>query len=151
MKHLAMLDSYYDILAPQVSTHLSNDDHAALFTLYKVIYPNYGSRHYVQEISDLIVATFLSRWALHLRASQVLLSTNQGKFVLSNMQATILDILNQSYPRWQSHQIFPYCRTVDSTEMPHGNSDNTAFVLHMKCELLAPNVNLEDLTENLSH
>ena len=59
MKHL--LDNYYDILAPQVSTHLSNDDYAALFTLYKVIYPNYVSRHYVQEISDFVVATFFSR------------------------------------------------------------------------------------------
>ena len=147
MKRVAMLDNYYDILAPQVRT-LSNDDYAALFTLYRVIYPNYVSRYYIQEISDLIVATFFSRWALHLLLS---IQTHQGKFVLSNMQATILDILNQSYPRWQSHQIFPYCRTVDSTEMPHGNSDNTAFVLHMKCELLAPNVNLEDLTENLSH
>ena len=35
MKHLAILDNYYDILAPQVYTHLSNDDYSALFTLYK--------------------------------------------------------------------------------------------------------------------
>ena len=117
-----------------VPIDLSNDDYAALFTLYKVICPNYVSRHYVQDLHDLVVATFFSRWALHLRESQFLLSvqTNQGKFVLSNMQATILNVLNHSYPRWQSHQIFPYCRTTDS-------SDNTAFVLHMKCEPLAPN------------
>ena len=50
MKHLAMLDNYYDILAPQVGTHLSNDDYTALFSLYKVIYPNYASRHYAQEL-----------------------------------------------------------------------------------------------------
>ena len=85
MKHLAMLDNYYDILAPQVYTHLSNDDYSALFTLYKVIYPNYVSR---------IVTTFLSRWALHIRVSQLILSvqTPQGKFALNHMQTTILDV-----------------------------------------------------------
>ena len=43
----ALLDNYCDILAPQVHTHLVNDDYIALFTLYKVICPNYVSRHYV--------------------------------------------------------------------------------------------------------
>ena len=55
MKHLALLDNYYDILAPQVYTHLANDDYIALFTLYKVIYPNYVSRHYVQDLYELII------------------------------------------------------------------------------------------------
>ena len=67
MKHLALLDNYYDILAPQVYTHFSNDDYTALFTLYKVIYPNYVSRHYVQDLYELIVDTFLKRWSLHIR------------------------------------------------------------------------------------
>ena len=53
-----------------------------------------------------------------LPSSSSLFRPTRDKFVLSNMQATISDILNQSYPRWQSHQIFPYCRTVDSTEIP---------------------------------
>ena len=81
-----------------------------------LICPNHASRHYIQELYDeLIVATFLSRWALHLRVSQFLLSisTHQGKLALSHMQATLLDVLNQAYPRWQSHQIYPYNRTAD--------------------------------------
>ena len=153
MKHLAMLDNYYDILAPQVYTHLSNDDYSALFPLYKVIYPNYVSRHYVQELYELIVTTFLSRWALHIRVSQLLLSisTPQGKFALNHMQATVLDALHQAYPRWQSHQIYPYNHNADSTGIPHGNSDDTVFILHITCEHLVPTVNLDNLTETLSH
>ena len=118
---------------PQVCTHLSNDDYSALFTFYKVIYPNYVSRHYVQELYELIVTTVLSRWALHIRVSQFLLSisTPQGKFALSHMQATVLDVLHQTFPRWQSHQIYPYNHTADSTDIPHGNSADTAFILHM--------------------
>ena len=72
MKHLALLDNYYDILAPQVYTHLTNDDYKSTFTLYKIIYPNYVSRHYVQELYELVVDTFLKRWSLHIRASQLI-------------------------------------------------------------------------------
>ena len=64
------------------------------------------------------------------------------------MISTTRDILNHSYPRWQTHQILPYCSTVDSTEMPHGNSDATAFILDLQWEPLAPNVTVEDLTVN---
>ena len=118
MKHLAMLDNYYDILAPQVCTHLSNDDYSALFTVHKVIYPNYASRHYLQDLNELIVNTFLSRWALHIRVSQLLLSvqTSQGKFALNHMQTTISDIPQQTYPRWQSHQL--YTPTIAPTTRP---------------------------------
>ena len=50
MQKLALMDTYYDILSPQVGTRLSNTDYSALFTLRKVIYPNYASRNYVQEL-----------------------------------------------------------------------------------------------------
>ena len=148
-----MLDNYYDILAPQVYTHLSNDDYSALFTLYKVIYPNYVSRHYVQELYELIVTTFLSRWALHICVSQLLLSvqTSQGKFALNHMQTTILDVLQQTYPRWQLHQIHPYNHNTDSTDIPHGNSDATAFILYITCEPIAPTANLDTFAEVPSH
>ena len=149
MKHF----NYYDILAPQVYTHLSNDDYSALFTLYKVIYPNYASRHYVQELYDLIVNTFLSRWALHIRVSQLLLSvrTSQGRFALNHMQTTISDVLQQTYPRWQSHQIYPYNRTNDPTDIPHGNSDAAAFILYITCEPIARTASLDTFTEAPSH
>ena len=50
VQNLALMDTYYDILSPQVGTRLSNTDYSALFTLRKVIYPNYASRNYVQEL-----------------------------------------------------------------------------------------------------
>ena len=148
-----MLDNYYDILAPQVYAHLSNDDYSALFTLYKVIYPNYVSRHYVQELYELIVTTFLTRWSLHIRVPQLILSvqTSRGKFELSRMQTTILDVLQQTYPRWQTYQIYPYHRTPESTDIPHGNSDATAFVLYITCEPTAPVANLDNFPDASSH
>ena len=152
MTHLAMLDNYYDILAPPVYTHLSAADYSALFTVYKVIYPNYVSRHYVQELYELIDTTFLSRWALHLRLSQFPLSiqTSRGKFELHHMRTSISDVLQQTYPRWQSHQVYPYPHQADSSDIPLGNSDNTAFVLHLTCEPVAPTMNLETTTDTIS-
>ena len=78
--------------------------------MYKVIYPNYASRHYVQDLYELIVDTFLKRWSLHIPASQLILSiaTPRGKLELNHMQTTILDVLQQTYPRWQTHQLHPY-------------------------------------------
>ena len=96
MQNLALMDTYYDILSPQVGTHLSNGDYKALLLLHKVIYPNYASRHYVQELCDLVVATFASRWSIFFQQNQFLISlnTSDGKFVLSNMNST----MNNSYP-----------------------------------------------------
>ena len=89
MKHLALLDNYYDILAPQVYTHLTNDDYRSAFTLYKIIYPNYVYRHYVQELYELVVDTFLKRWSLHVRVSQLILTiaTTRGKHELTQPHA----------------------------------------------------------------
>ena len=153
MKHLALLDNYYDILALQVYTHLTNDDYTALFTLYKVIYPNYASRHYVQDLYELIVDTFLKRWSLHIRVSQLILSiaTPRGKHELNHMQTTILDVLQLTYPRWQTHQLHPYRRLPDSTDIPHGNSDATAFVLYITCEPTAPAANLDNFSDASAH
>ena len=90
MKQLALLDNYYDILAPQVYTHLTNDDYRSAFTLYKIIYPNYVSRHYVQELYELVVDTFLKRWSLHVQVSQLILTiaTTQGKHDNANTNST---------------------------------------------------------------
>ena len=153
MKHVALLDNYYDILAPQVYIHPTNDDYIALFTLYKVIYPNYASRHYVQYLYELIVDTFLKRWSLHLRVSQLILmiATPHGKHELNYMQTTILDVLQLIYPRWQTHQAHPYRRLPDSTDILHGNSDAAAFVLYITCEPTAPAANLDNASDIPSH
>ena len=116
--------------------------------MYKVIYPDYISHHYVQELYELVVSTFFTRWALHIRSSQFLLSvrTPQGKISLHQMRTSLYDVLQETFPRWQSHQVHPYAYSADSTEVPHGNSDNTAFVFHLKCEPLAPTVNHDEVT-----
>ena len=67
------------------------------------------------------------------------------------MDSSIREILNNSYPRWQTHQVLPYCRTLESTEMPHGNTTSTAFILHLQCDPLAPNITLEGLTVDTQH
>ena len=107
----------------------------------------------VQELYELIVTTFLARWALRIRVSQLILSvqTPQGKFALNHMQTTISDVLQQTYPRWQSHQIYPYNRTNEPTDIPHGNSDATAFALYITCEPTAPAANLDTFSDAPSH
>ena len=97
MQQLALLDNYYDILAPQVYTHLTTVDYRSAFILYKIIYPNYVSRHYVQELYELVVDTFLERWSLHIRVSQLVLTiaTTRGKHELHHMQTSILEIVQQ--------------------------------------------------------
>ena len=156
MKHLALLDNYYDILAPQVYTHLTNDDYKSAFTLYKIIYPNYVSRHYVQELYELVVDTFLKQWSLHIRVSQLILTiaTPQGKHELNHMQTSILDVLQFTYPRWQTHQPLLLRQAPDSPtppDVPHGHSDAAAFVLNITCEPTAPSANLDNFPDSTSH
>ena len=50
-QQLALTDSYYNILAPQVAGNLATTDYEGLVTLYKVIYQNHASRHYIEEIN----------------------------------------------------------------------------------------------------
>ena len=156
MQQLAILDNYCDILAPQVYTHLSNVDYRSAFILYKIIYPNYVSRHYVQELYELVVDTFLKRWSLHIRVSQMVLTiaTTRGKHELHHMQTSILEIVQQVFPRWQTHQR-PLQQSVSDSpalpDVPHGNSDATAFVLNITCEPTAPSANLDQFPESTSH
>ena len=156
MQQLALLDNYYDILAPQVYTHLSTQEYRSAFILYKIIYPNYVSRHYVQELYELVVDNFLKRWSLHLRASQLILTiaTTQGKYELNHMRTSILDVLQHVFPRWQTYQILLPPESTDgstSSEVPHGTSDATAFILNITCEPTAPSANLDPALDSSSH
>ena len=47
MPQLALRDSYYNILTPQVASNLSTSEYNSLFQADKFIYPDYASRHYV--------------------------------------------------------------------------------------------------------
>ena len=156
MQQLTLLDNYYDILAPQVYTHLTTADYRSAFILYKIIYPNYVSRHYVQELYELVVETFLKRWSLHVRVSQLILTiaTTRGKHELNHMQTSILDVLQHVYPRWQTHQPPLLQQDPESPvhpDVPHGHSDATAFVMNITCEPTAPSANLEHFPDSTSH
>ena len=49
---------------------------------------------------ELVVDTFLKRWSLHVRVSQLILTiaTTRGKHELNHMQTSILDVLQHVYP-----------------------------------------------------
>ena len=70
MQNLNLMCTYYDILFPQVGTHLARNDCTALFLVHKVIYPNYACRHYVQELSDLVVSTCICVSMVHLLSTE---------------------------------------------------------------------------------
>ena len=70
------------------------------------------------------------------------------------MQTSILDVLQLTYPRWQTHQPLPFRQlpdSTDSTEVPHGHSDATAFVLNITCEPTAPAANLDNIPDSTAH
>ena len=147
--------------AGQLLWHLSTTGlypphHRSAFILYKIIYPTYVSRHYVQELYELVVDTFLKRWSLHVRVSQLILTiaTTRGKHELNHMQTSILDVLQHVYPRWQTHQPLLLQQVPESPvhpDVPHGHSDATAFVMNITCEPTAPSANLDHFPDSTSH
>ena len=46
-----LLLQYFGTTGPQAAGNLSTTNYDGLFTLYKVIYPNYAARHYTGEIN----------------------------------------------------------------------------------------------------
>ena len=110
----------------------------------------------IQELYELVVETFLKRWSLHVRVSQLILTiaTTRGKHELHHMQTSILDVLQHVYPRWQTHQPPLLQQDPESPvhpDVPHGHSDATAFVMNITCELTAPSANLEHFPDSTSH
>ena len=82
------------------------------------------------------------------------IATTRGKHELHHMQTSILEIVQQVFPRWQTHQR-PLQQSVSDSpalpDVPHGNSDATAFVLNITCEPTAPSANLDQFPESTSH
>jgi hypothetical protein len=67
---LALRDPYYNILVRQVAGHLSTPEYGGLFQVYKGhLYPEYASRHYIEEIEALVVSTFAQRWAIFVNST----------------------------------------------------------------------------------
>ena len=66
MQQLADKNPYYNIMAPKVAGNISTETYESLFQTYKVIYPDYASRHFVTDLKTLVMDTMLQRWSIHL-------------------------------------------------------------------------------------
>ena len=160
MQQLALLDNYYDILAPQVYTHLTTADYRSAFILYKIIYPNYVSRHYVQELYELVVVRAGRR---HL--PEALVPTCPSFPIDSHNCYYTRQTRTQSHADQhsrclatrvpgQTHQPPLLQQASESPahpDVPHGNSDATALVMNITCEPTAPSANLDQFPDSTSH
>lgn len=79
MQQLANRDPYYNILAPQVAGNLTTDEYKSLFQAYKVIYPDYASRHFVEEIKTLVIDIMAQRGSTFLRSTDFYLIVDTTK------------------------------------------------------------------------
>ena len=66
---LADKNPYYNIMAPKVVGNISTETYESLFQTYKVIYPDYASRHFVTDLKTLVMDTMLQRWSIHLQTT----------------------------------------------------------------------------------
>jgi hypothetical protein len=124
----------YNILSPQVAGNLSTIEYDGLFQIYKVIYPDYASHHYIEEIETLVVTTFGQRWAIFLNSTDFCLTvdTPQGHHLLLNQpHRSILDILNCHVPHWKTHQ-HCYAHPSRHSEAPHADASDTGFVVRIQ-------------------
>jgi hypothetical protein len=72
MQQLALRDSYYNILAPQVAGNIWKPFNIGIrqsIPSLQGIYPDYASRHYVGELETLVVDIFAQRWAIFLNTT----------------------------------------------------------------------------------
>jgi hypothetical protein len=137
MQQLANRDPYYNILAPQVAGNLTTDEYKSLFQAYKVIYPDYASRHFVEEIKTLVIDIMAQRGSTFLRSTDfyLIVDTDQGTQILDHPQHSILDILNWYYPTWQTHQHLDAFTTRSSPALsvaPHPDTSDTGLVVRIQ-------------------
>jgi hypothetical protein len=112
---------------------MSTPEYDGLFQIYKVIYPDYASRHYIEEIETLVVNTFAQRWAIFLNSTDFFLTVNtpQGHQLLNQPHQSILDILTCHFPRWKAHQ-HCYANPSQHPEVPHADPSDTGLVLRFQ-------------------
>ena len=136
LRRLVDVDEYYSILNPNVAANLVPPDRTALFSTFKVIWPNYASRFYMWHLYDLVISTFESRWTLRLDIDtfRLFVQHPEHKRMLNNMNATILSVLTNLNPQWQDYQ------HMETALMAHPNTgtdrDSVAVVLHLAAELI---------------
>jgi hypothetical protein len=137
MQQLANRDPYYNILAPQVAGNLSTDEYESLFQAYKVIFPDYASRHFVEDLKTMVIDIMTQRWSIYLRptAFYFMVDTDQGTQILDDLRHSILDILNWYYPTWKTHQHLDAFTTRSTSSLalvPHPDTSDTGLVVRIQ-------------------
>jgi len=61
---LADKNPYYNIMAPKVVGNISTETYESLFQTYKVIYPDYASRHFVTDLKKTLVMDTMFKGSL---------------------------------------------------------------------------------------
>ena len=97
MQQLANQDPYYNRLAPQVAGNLSTDEYKSLFQAYKVIYPDYASRHFVDDLKTMVIDIMTQRWSIYLRPTDfyLMVDTDQGthkSWMIYDIRSSIFSI-----------------------------------------------------------
>ena len=117
--------------------NLSTDEYDSLFQAYKVIYPDYASRHFIEDLKNLVIDTMTQRWSIYLRPTDfyLMVDTDQGTQILDELPHSILDILNWYYPTWKIHQHLD-AFTIRSTSclslVPHPDKSDTGLVVRIQ-------------------
>ena len=137
MQQLADKNPYFNIMAPKVAGNISTEMYESLFQTYKVIYPDYTSRHFVTDLKTLVMDTMLQRWSIHLQSTDfyLMIDTDQGTQILDNLPHSFLDILNWYYPNWQTHQhLDAFTSRSSSTLMltPHPDPSDTGLLVQIQ-------------------
>ena len=136
MQQLADRNPYYNILAPQVAGNLFTDEYDSLFQTFKVIYPDYASRHFVEDLKNLAIDTMTQRWSIYLRPTDfyLMVDTDQGIQILDDLPHSILDILNWYYPTWKIHQHLAAFTIRSSSGLPlvpHPDKSDTGLLVYV--------------------
>ena len=128
---------YFNILAPQVAGNISTDEYDSLFQTFKVIYPDYASRHFVEDLKTLVTDTMTQRWSIYLQPTDfyLMLDTGQGTRILDDLPHSILDILNWYYPTWKIHQHLDAFASRPSSSLPlvpHPDQSDTGLLVRIQ-------------------
>ena len=137
MQQLADRNPYFNILAPKVAGNISTDEHESLLQTFKVIYPDYASRHFVTDLKTLVIDTMLQRWSIHLQPTDfyLMIDTDQGTQILDDLPHSILNILNWYYPTWKTHQHLDAFTSRPSSPLmltPHPDHSDTGLQVHIQ-------------------
>lgn len=137
MQQLADRNPYFNILAPKVAGNISTEAYESLFQTFRIIYPEYASRHFVTDIKTLVMDTMLQRWSIHLQSTDfyLMIDTDQGIQILDDLPHSILEILNWYYPTWKTHQHLDAFEPRPSSPLmltPHPDHCDTGLLVQIQ-------------------